>query len=160
MRRDSGFTALEVAVTLAIVAILASVTMPSFLKWLQAYRLRSASINLMADIELAKVRAIREGSFASLQLADNNYVVFLDDGDGGGIAGDMIRNGNESLIQDRRLPAGVRVSLSELSLPSYRMRFNSRGLAADLSAEEPIPLLNPSGRKEVRVNRLGSVRIQ
>jgi len=160
MRRDFGFTALEVAVTLAIVAILASVTMPSFLKWLQAYRLRSASINLMADIELAKVRAIREGSFASLQLADNNYVVFLDDGDGGGIAGDMIRNGNESLIQDRRLPAGVRVSLSELSLPNYRMRFNSRGLAADLSAEAPIPLLNPSGRKEVRVNRLGSVRIQ
>ena len=34
MRRDSGFTALDVAVTLAIVAILASLTMPSFLRWL------------------------------------------------------------------------------------------------------------------------------
>jgi type IV fimbrial biogenesis protein FimT len=161
MRRDSGFTAFEVAITLAIVAILASVSMPSFLRWLQAHRLRGAAINLMADIEMAKVRAIREGSFVSLQLADNNYVVFLDDGDGGGVAGDMIRNGSESLVQDRRLPAGVSVLLGELSPPNNRMRFNSRGQAPDLlGIDGIIPLANGSGRKEVRVNRLGSVRIQ
>lgn len=160
MRRDSGFTALEVAVTLAIVAILASVTMPSFLKWLQAFRLKGAAINLMADIEMAKVRAIREGSFVSLQLAANNYTVFLDDGDGGGVAGDMIRNGSESLVQDRRLPAGVSISLSDLTLVNNRVRFNSRGQAPDLAAAELIPLVNESGRKNVRVNRLGSTRIQ
>jgi prepilin-type N-terminal cleavage/methylation domain-containing protein len=160
MRRNSGFTAFEVAITLAIVAILASVTMPSFLKWLQAHRLRGAAINLMADIEMAKVRAIREGAFVSLQLAASNYLVFIDDGAGGGVAGDMIRNGTEDLIQDRRLPSGVRVSLSDLTLPDNRMRFNSRGLAADLAAAELIPLVNESGRKAVRVNRLGSVRIQ
>jgi prepilin-type N-terminal cleavage/methylation domain-containing protein len=161
MRRDSGFTAFEVAITLAIVAILASVSMPSFLRWLQAHRLRGAAINLMADIEMAKVRAIREGSFVSLQLADNNYVVFIDDGDGGGVAGDMIRNGSESLVQDRRLPAGVSVLLGELSPPNNRMRFNSRGQAPDLlGIDGIIPLANGSGRKEVRVNRLGSVRIQ
>jgi prepilin-type N-terminal cleavage/methylation domain-containing protein len=160
MRRNSGFTAFEVAITLAIVAILASVTMPSFLKWLQAHRLRGAVINLMADIEMAKVRAIREGTFVSLQLAANNYFVFIDNGAGGGVAGDMIRNGSEDLIQDRRFPAGVRVALSDLTLPNNRMRFNSRGLAADLAAAELIPLVNESGRKTVRVNRLGSVRIQ
>ncbi|HSM90458.1 MAG TPA: GspH/FimT family pseudopilin [Desulfobacterales bacterium] len=164
MRRDSGFTAFDVAITLAIVAVLASVSMPSFLKWLQGHRLRGAAINLMADIEMAKVRAIREGAFVSIQLAANNYSVFLDDGAGGGVAGDMIRNGGESLVQDRRLPAGVRVSLSDLNLADYRMRFNSRGLPPGLTAAlipaALIPLENEFGRKTVRVNRLGSVKIQ
>jgi prepilin-type N-terminal cleavage/methylation domain-containing protein len=160
MRRNSGFTAFEVAVTLAIVAILASVVMPSFLKWLQAHRLRGAAINLMADLEMAKVRAIREGSFVALQLDEDNYSIFIDNGIGGGTAGDMIRNGFEDLIQHRQLPAGVEVVLADLTLAGNRMRFDSRGLAPDLAAAERIPLANESGRKEVRVNRLGSLKIQ
>jgi prepilin-type N-terminal cleavage/methylation domain-containing protein len=160
MRRNSGFTAFEVAVTLAVVAVLASVVMPSFLRWLQAHRLRGAAINLMADLEMAKVRAIREGSFVAVQLAADNYEVFIDNGAGGGTAGDMIRNGAEDVIQYRRLPAGVSIVLADLMLPDNRMRFNSRGLAPDLAAAEPIPLANGSGRKEVRVNRLGGLKIQ
>jgi type IV fimbrial biogenesis protein FimT len=158
MRRNSGLTAFEVAVTLAIIALLAAVSMPSFLKWLQAHRLRGAAINLMADLEMAKVRAIREGSFVSFEFFANTYQVFIDNGNGGGVEGDMNRNGTESLIQNRRLPTGVSVSLDELT--NSRMRFNSRGLAPDLAAAELIPLVNTSGRKTVRVNRLGSVRIQ
>lgn len=160
MRRDSGFTAFEVAIALAIVAILSTIVMPSFLKWLQAHRLRGAAINLVADLEMAKVRAIREGSFVAIQLAADNYSVFLDNGDGGGTAGDMIRNGTEGFIQYRQLPAGVQVVLGEVTLANYRMRFNSRGLAPDLVAEASIPLANTAGRKEVRVNRLGSLKTQ
>jgi Tfp pilus assembly protein FimT len=158
MRRDSGFTALDVAVTLAIVAVLASLSMPSFLRWLNAHRLRGSAINLMADIERAKIRAIRESSFVSVQLEAGRYFAFLDDGSGGGVAGDLIRNGAEVLIQDRYLPAGVQIVLSDLTLANNRMRFNSRGQAPDLGAAEFIPLVNAAGRKEVRVNRLGSVR--
>jgi prepilin-type N-terminal cleavage/methylation domain-containing protein len=159
MHRDSGLTAIEVAVTLAIIALLATVSMPSFLKWLQAHRLRGAAINLMADFEMAKVRAVREGTFVSLEFFADTYRVFIDDGSGvGGVPGDMNLNGTESVIQDRRLPTGVSVSLAELT--DSRIRFNSRGLAPDLGAAELIPLVNPSGRKTVRINRLGSVRIQ
>jgi Tfp pilus assembly protein FimT len=159
MHRDSGLTAIEVALTLAIIALLATVSMPSFLKWLQAHRLRGAAINLMADFEMAKVRAIREGTFISLEFFADTYRVFIDDGSGvGGVAGDMNLNGMESVIQDRRLPTGVSVSLAELT--DSRIRFNSRGLAPDLGAAELIPLVSPSGRKTVRINRLGSVRIQ
>ncbi len=160
MRRDSGLTAFEVAITLAIVAVLATAVMPSFLNWLQAHRLRGAAINLVADLEMAKVRAIREGSFVAIQLAADNYSVFVDNGSGGGTAGDMIRNGAENLIQYRQLPAGVQVVLGEVTLAGNRMRFNSRGLAPDLAAEASIPLANTTGRKDVRVNRLGSLRTQ
>jgi type IV fimbrial biogenesis protein FimT len=158
MDRNSGLTAFEVAVTLAIIALLAAVSTPSFLRWLQTHRLRDAAINLMADLEMAKVRAIREGSFVSLQFLPDAYQVFIDNGRGGGVEGDMIKNGSETLVQDRRLPTGVSVVLDELT--DTRMRFNSRGLVPDLAAAELIPLENLSGRKAVRVNRLGSVRIQ
>ena len=157
---NTGFTALEVAVTLAIIAVLASISMPSFLKWLQGHRLRGAAINLTADLEMAKIRAMREGSFVSVQLAAGNYAVFIDDGSGGGIAGDMIQNGTERVIQTRQLPAGVSVPLNELTLANNRMRFNSRGLAPDIVGAELIPLVNSTGRKELRVNRLGNIRTQ
>jgi prepilin-type N-terminal cleavage/methylation domain-containing protein len=157
---SSGFTALEVAVTLAIIAVLASISMPSFLKWLQGHRLRGAAINLTADLEMAKIRAMREGSFVSVQLAAGNYAVFIDDGSGGGVAGDMIQNGTERAIQTRQLPAGVSVPLNEVTLANKRMRFNSRGLAPDIVGAELIPLVNSTGRKELRLNRLGNIRTQ
>jgi type IV fimbrial biogenesis protein FimT len=159
-RRDSGFTAFEVAVTLAIIALLAAMSMPSFLKWLQGHRLRGAAINLVADLEMAKIRAMREGAFVTLQLTSNAYTIFLDDGNGGGVAGDMLRNGGERLLQTRQLPAGVSMPLGEVTLANQRMRFNSRGLPPDVVAAEVIPLVNSIGRKELRINRLGNLRAQ
>jgi type IV fimbrial biogenesis protein FimT len=105
MRRDSGFTALEVAITLVIVAVLATVVMPSFLKWLQAHRLRGAAINLVADLEMAKVRAIREGSFVSIEVAATAKIsstTALADGWG------YVPHRNREPDQYRQLPAGSR----------------------------------------------------
>ena len=158
--RQSGFTALEVAVTLAIIAVLATVSTPSFLKWLQGHRLRGAAINLVADLEMAKIRAMRESSFVSVQLAADGYTIFVDDGSGGGAAGDMVRNGSEALVQYRQLPSGVTVSMGEVTLVNQRMRFSSRGIAPDLVGVASIPLVNISGRKELRVNRLGNIQVQ
>jgi hypothetical protein len=54
----------------------------------------------------------------------------------------------------------VSVPLSEVTLVNNRMRFNSRGLAPDIVAAERIPLVNTAGRKELRINRLGNIRMQ
>ncbi len=160
MRRDSGFTALEVAVTLAIIAVLASITMPSFLSWLSGHRLRGAAINLMADIESAKIRAMRENAFVAVQFTAVGYSIFVDNGAGSGTAGDWVRNGTERLVQDRQFPAGVTVRLADLSLADSRVRFTGRGLPADLATEALIPVENPAGRRDIRLNRLGRVWIQ
>ena len=162
MRRNSGFTAYELAVTLAIVAVMATVTMPSFLSWLTAHRLRGAAINLMADMEMAKIRAIRENTFVAVQFEADKYRIFVDDGAGGGVDGDWIQNGSERLVIDRPLPAGVNIPLGELTLASQRIRFTSRGLPADpLNANpELIPLVNQTGRRDIGLNRLGRLWIQ
>jgi type IV fimbrial biogenesis protein FimT len=160
MRRNSGFTAYEVAVTLAIVAVMATITMPSFLSWLTAHRLRGAAINLMADMEMAKIRAIRENTSVAVQFGSDKYRIFIDNGSGGGVAGDWIQNGSERLVIDRQLPVGVSIPI-ELTLANQRVRFTSRGLPADLlNAEEVIPLVNRAGRRDIRLNRLGRLWIQ
>ena len=160
MRRNSGFTMYEMMVVIAIIAILATVTMPSFLSWLTAHRLRGASINLIADMEMAKIRAIRENTFVAVQFGTNQYRIFVDNGSGGGVAGDWIQNGSERLVIDRPLPAGVSIP-PELTLANQRVRFTSRGLPADLvNAEELIPLVNSAGRKDIRLNRLSRLWTQ
>ena len=160
MRRNSGFTALEIAVTLAIVAIMATISMPSFLSWLTAHRLRGASINLVADLEMAKIRAIRENTFVAVKFETDKYQIFIDNGAGGGVAGDWNQNGGERLVINRSLPAGVSIPLAEVTLDQKRVRFTSRGLPADLLNAELIPLVNRSGRKDIRVNRLGRLWVQ
>jgi prepilin-type N-terminal cleavage/methylation domain-containing protein len=160
MRRNSGFTAFEVAITLAIMAVIATFVMPPYLKWLRAYRLRGATINLMADLEMAKIRAIRENAFVAVQLAANHYTIFVDNGEDGGIAGDFICNGGEIVLRDRPFPAGVSIDLAGLTLADKRTRFNGRGVPPDISLAETIPVVNSTDRKQIVINRLGYMNVQ
>jgi len=162
MRRNSGFSLYELMVVIAIIAILAAVTTPSFMSWLTTHRLRGASINLIADMEMAKIRAIRENTFVAVQFGTNHYRIFVDNGSGGGVAGDWIQNGSERLVIDRPLPAGVSIPLGPggLTLANQRVRFTSRGLPADLLNAELIPLVNSAGRKDIRLNRLSRLWTQ
>jgi len=155
MRRNSGFTALELAVTMAIVGIFATVTMPSFLNWLTGHRLRGAAINLMADMEMAKIRAIRENTFVAVKFETDKYEIFIDNG-----ADPGIRKPGERLLVDRALPAGVSIPAGELTLANPWVRFTSRGLPADLLNAELIPLVNRAGRRDIQLNRLGRLWIQ
>jgi len=155
-----GFTTLELAVVIAIVAIMASVALPSFVAWQNSSRLRGAAINLVGDLEMAKIRAIRENSTVAVLFNTDSYRIFVDNGSGGGTAGDWIRNGDEALVQYRELPAGVVIDMTDLTLADDRVRFNGRGQPPDVVAMETIPLQNKVGRKIITINRLGAVRIQ
>jgi Tfp pilus assembly protein FimT len=151
-------------VTIAIVSVLGAITTPSFLSWLTAHRLRGAAINLMADLEMAKIRAIRENTFVAVQfIADmdvnqiNRYEIFIDNGADAGQ-----RSVGERLLLDRSFPAGVRIPRGELTLANPWVRFSSRGLPADALNANPelIPLVNVVGRRDIRMNRLGRLWIQ
>jgi prepilin-type N-terminal cleavage/methylation domain-containing protein len=159
-RNNNGFTMLELAVGIAIVAIMASLALPSFVKWQSSYRLRGAAVNLVGDLEMAKIRAIRENSSVAVLFNADSYRIFVDNGSGGGTAGDWVRNGDEALILYRELPAGVTINLTDLTPADDRLRFNGRGQPPDVAAIETIPLQNKVGRKNVTLNRLGTVRIQ
>ncbi len=162
IRKNSGFTALELATTIAIVAVIAALVMPPYLRWNRARRLEGAVVNLTSDLEMAKVRAIRENAFVVVVFGAQNYTMFIDTGDGGGGLPNWNRDADERQILDRRMPTGVQIDTGSLSFPTIndRVRFNGRGIPPDVIAPESIPVANTVRSRQVSVNRLGFINVQ
>jgi prepilin-type N-terminal cleavage/methylation domain-containing protein len=159
-QNNYGFTILELVVAIAIASLMAGIAVPSIVNWLQSNRLRGAAINLVGDLEMAKIRAIRENSFVAVLFFQDSYRIFVDNGEGGGGSGDWTRNGMEALVQHRSLPAGVTIDLTALTLPDSRVRFSGKGFPLGVTLTETIPIVNAVGRKRVTLTRLGNIQIQ
>ena len=138
-RNNSGITALELATTIAIIAVIAALIMPPYLKWNRTRRLEGAVINLTTDLEMAKVRAIRENAFVVVEFNADRYIIF-----------------------DRQMPAGVQIDTGSLSFPvvNIKTRFNSRGIPPDILTPEIIPIANAANGRQITINRLGFIDIQ
>ena len=159
IKKNSGLTAMEMAMTLAIMAILATFMMPPYLQWLRSYRLKGAVNNLICDVEMAKFRAIRENDFVAIQFQPTGYTMFLDNGEGGGTAGDWVQNGSEELVRHREMPTGVLIDIGAMTLVNKRVRFNGRGLPPEVMTNNDISIMNQRGTKTVTLNRLGHLEL-
>lgn len=162
LRKNSGITALELATTIAIVAVIAALVMPPYLRWLRGHRLEGAATNLTADLEMAKIRAIRENAFVVVEFDADGYTIFVDNGEGGGTASDWDRNGGELLAQNRDLPTGVQIDTGSLSFPSVssKTRFNGRGIPPDIVGPEIVSIANTVKSRQITINRLGFINVQ
>lgn len=60
MQKQAGFTLLEVVIVVAIIGILATVAVPSFMGWTPGYKLKSAVMDLTSSLQYARMRAIKE----------------------------------------------------------------------------------------------------
>ena len=63
-----GFTLIELGVSLAVVGMLALVSVPAMTRYIQDYRLEGASTNMIGELRLCRHRAVAES---------NNYVMIL-----------------------------------------------------------------------------------
>ena len=75
MKKQSGFTMIEVIVVMALIAIVAATAIPAFTVWLPNYRLRAATNDLYANMQLAKSGAVRDHSEWAVQFdtVNNGY---------------------------------------------------------------------------------------
>lgn len=156
MNRNSGLTAFELAVTIAIMAIIAAITLPPYLQWLRTSRMQNAVSTLTADIEMAKTRAIRENAFVVIEFRNASYTIFLDSDK------DWDQNNGDRVLLDRILPAGVMIDTANLTIPPFndKLRFNSRGIPSEIASEEKIGMNQASNSREVTINRLGNINVQ
>ena len=69
--RESGFTIIELIVVLAIMILLAAIAVPTATTWLPNYYLRSAAMDIFANMQYAKKEAVR---------LDSPYAVVFDPG--------------------------------------------------------------------------------
>ena len=164
MRKGDGFTIIELIVILVVLGILAAIAIPGFSHWGPDLRLKSAVRDLKSDMALTKLRAIRENADVALlfDTANNRYTVFVDDGAGGGIAGDWIQNGSEVLIKTETIPSDVIMYDSSFAGGATRCRFNSRGYPEGLDGNDDHVYMrnNNNTYRGITLSPLGNVRIQ
>ena len=152
MRKNSGITAFELAMTIAIMSVIASITLPPYLKWWRVSQMQSAVSNLTADLEMARTRAIRENEFVAITFNNSSYLIFVDNNK------DWYPNNGEDILLDRVLPGPVSIDNSPPFID--KLRFNSRGIPSDIVSEEKIAVIQANNNREVTINRLGNVDVQ
>ena len=155
MRKSPGLTTYELMVTIAIMAVIAAITMPPYLKWYRGSRLRSAVSSFTVDFEMAKTEAIRANDFVVIELFPRRYQVFVDsDRDWG--------SGGEKVLLNRDLPPGVSIDIANLNLPveNHKVRFDSRGLPDQIFTPQTVKIIQAGNEKQLTINRLGNINVQ
>ncbi len=117
--RTGGFTLVELMVSVVIVGIISSVAAPTFRGYMQIQKLSTGARDLVTTLRFARLKAVNERNqwVVMFQVANNQYIVFSDDGGGGGLATspDYVEDNRANLRPDpgervlpvRELPGGV-----------------------------------------------------
>ena len=140
MHKNSGFTITELMVTIAVIAILASLAIPNFIAWLPNYRLRSGAEEIQSTLQFARITAIKRNATATVafDIANETYRA--------SVGGEAIRGG--------RMPAGIDINSA---FGGTSVQFDSRGVA---SAAGTAVVRNNLGRsRTIRVYITGNSRI-
>jgi prepilin-type N-terminal cleavage/methylation domain-containing protein len=148
MRKNSGFTLTELMVTIAIIAILASLAIPNFIAWLPNYRLRSGAEDVQSTLQLARITAIKENATVKVEFntANETYEASVQ------------KSGVERIFRTGRMPAGVDIFSAGFGGGAF-VKFDSQGTAIN-NTHGDAEVRNNSGRtKKITVYITGNSRI-
>jgi len=153
--KKDGFSLFELLVVVAIIAVVSTIVAPHILGWRSSAKLRGAADNLMSDLEMAKIKAVKENNFVAILFNPGGYRVFVDK------ANFWTQDADEPLLKERRLPAGVSFDFAHPSwgFTNNRTRFNSRG-RADLENGTAVVVNSSGGQRNVVVSTLGRIRVE
>lgn len=126
VKPQSGFTLVELMVTLSVLAILAAVALPSFQDTIRLNRVSTESNELIAALNLARAEAIKTRSLAELCASANGTACGADWSQGWMVWSDINRNGT--------LDAGTEVVRFERGDPQVTVVANIAGINAGTSA--------------------------
>lgn len=73
----SGFTLVELVVTISILAVLALIAIPSYMSWMPSYHLRGAARDIYSNLQMAKLDAVKRNgtSTVTIDTGANTYVI-------------------------------------------------------------------------------------
>ena len=159
MQKTSGFTLMELMVTIAIIAILSAIVIPNFIAWVPKFKLGGASRDVLGILQKTRVQAVKENTNFVLMFDTGNarYTAFRDDGAGTPAnSGNGVLDGGEAVIVQNTLANGVDISAT--TLPGDLVAFDTQGIA---STAGTITLTDNSGNvRQISLELAGSSRIQ
>ncbi|MDZ7581371.1 MAG: GspH/FimT family pseudopilin [Deltaproteobacteria bacterium] len=162
-KKCSGFTLIELAAVLAIVAVLATLSVSNLIACRPRYELGEAVTDILSLLQNARLRAVKENRRVVVLFdpdgngrLEGDYMAFVDNGTGG--AGEWTRQSedDEPLVAGGKVPGGVR--LLRTSFNHHRLRFDSRGHLMDINRS--VTLMNTDGlTRKITVYASGNCRV-
>ena len=148
LREKGGVTLIELAVVMAIVAIMGLFLAPAIGEWLDNFRIRQAGRDIVSHLQLAKIRAISRSLEYRVRfdLANDEYLVERNDG---------VWQQEGSVFY---VPKGVNIASATGSLGNPpKVKFNPNGTCSS----GHIRIENEQGKQyKVVVHFTGRIRIE
>ena len=181
-RGEGGVTLIEIAVVMAIVAIMALFLAPAIGEWVDNFRIRQAAREMSSDLQFAKMKAIsmgrncaivfNQGGYAYIIFPDYDNDLVLDsvdvdidgDGDMENETTDIFKTASLSrnVVFDTTQGGGDGIDFPDVS-GSPAVAFNPKGMPRDgngpLAASQSIFLQNTKNNKgqQVTISAAGRV---
>ncbi|MBS3757464.1 MAG: GspH/FimT family pseudopilin [Desulfobacterales bacterium] len=144
-----GFTLVEIMTVVAIIGILASISVPGFYAWRASARLRGASLDLMSDLSMARMHAVKKGEEVSVRFATEGYKMFIDANNDGA------PNAGEEILRQKSYPPGV--AMRQTTFTDAKTAFHPSGAVCPAGS---VGLGRGTGSPmRIIVNLVGRIRV-
>ena len=161
MKSSKGFSLLETMVVIGLIGILTAIAIPQLIIYRNNAKFRDAVSMIQADFEKARSRAVRENAHVAVEINTNTntnaYKICIDNGFGGGTANNRTCDGNEKILCDASLPAGIKIS--QTTFTGNKTGFNGRGYIINNGYLTVVDSSVRSAKIDM-TNRFGRITIQ
>lgn len=156
MRKDKGFTLVEMMVVIGIMAIVSAIAIPNFFSFAAGMKLRSASRDLYSNFQQARMKAIRHNTRWAIRFTASGYQMENCGADNDCTADNIIV---KTVNMSKEYP-GVAITTSPNA--NKLVEFNSEGNTinfAGTSTAGTTTLTNSKGSSNVVVTSSGFIKI-